>query len=182
MAFKNEDFTKRRFPRGEYDTCTFTGCDLSGADLTASVFIDCDFVNCNMSLVKLVNTTLADAKFSTCKMIGLAFDECNETGLSVSFKECNLNNALFCKVKLARTGFADCNLAEADFSGADLRSSVFDRCDLNRAVFTGANLEKADLRTSFNTIIDPEHTNIRKMKISLHNLPGLLVKYDLDID
>jgi hypothetical protein len=42
-------------------------------------------------------------------------------------------------------------------------------------------LEKADLRTSFNYLIDPEVNKMRKAKFSIDGLPGLLGKYELEI-
>ncbi|OQA01530.1 MAG: hypothetical protein BWY70_00347 [Bacteroidetes bacterium ADurb.Bin408] len=44
------------------------------------------------------------------------------------------------------------------------------------------NLEKADLRTAFNYIIDPELNHIKKARFSLRGISGLLAKYNIDIE
>jgi uncharacterized protein YjbI with pentapeptide repeats len=71
---------------------------------------------------------------------------------------------------------------EVDFTECDLCNSVFDNCDLTGAAFDKTNIEKADFRTSFSYIIDPEKNRIKKAKFSLTGLPGLLNKYDIEIE
>ncbi|WP_431217529.1 hypothetical protein ACQ86N_21315 [Puia sp. P3] len=44
------------------------------------------FSNCNLSLAQLQKTTFRDIQFKDCKMLGLHFEDCNEFGLSVSFR------------------------------------------------------------------------------------------------
>ena len=85
-------------------------------------------------------------------------------------------------MKLKKTVYSKSQLVEADFAEADLTAAVFDRCDLERAVFDQTTLEKADFRTAFNYTIDPDANRIRKARFSLHGLPGLLSRYDIEID
>ena len=115
-------------------------------------------------------------------MLGLRFENCNQVGLSVSFKNCNLNLSSFFRTKLKKTTFTGVKLQEADFSECDLSSSVFDECDLTRAAFQGTIIEKADFRTSFNYSIDPENNRIKGAKFALAGVPGLLDKYNLEIE
>jgi uncharacterized protein YjbI with pentapeptide repeats len=105
-----------------------------------------------------------------------------EIGLSVNFDNCNLNHSSFYKTKLKKTLFKNIKLHEADFTGSDLTSCVFDNCDLTRTNFENTILEKADFRTSFNYSIDPEKNRIRNARFSLSGVPGLLDKYDIEID
>jgi hypothetical protein len=51
-----------------------------------------------------------------------------------------------------------------------------------KAVFDNTILEDADLRTAENYSIDPENNYIRKAKVASEALPGLLEKYDLEIE
>jgi len=41
---------------GDYDNCTFVGCNLAGADLTARLFTDCSFIDCDLTNAKLHET------------------------------------------------------------------------------------------------------------------------------
>ncbi len=77
--------------------------------------------------------------------------------------------------------FTNCSLEEVDFTQADLSAANFDECNLALAVFYQTNLEKADFRSSFGYIIDPEENRVKKAKFSLNGIPGLLAKYQLTI-
>jgi uncharacterized protein YjbI with pentapeptide repeats len=76
----------------------------------------------------------------------------------------------------------NCTLHEVDFTEADLSASTFDNCDLLNASFDKTILEKADFRTSYNYIIDPENNRIKKAKFSRNGIAGLLNKYDIEIE
>jgi uncharacterized protein YjbI with pentapeptide repeats len=69
-----------------------------------------------------------------------------------------------------------------DWTECDLSSSVFERCDLRDAKFENSNLEKVDFRTAFNFSIDPDNNRIKKARFSLDGVPGLLGKYNIEID
>lgn len=166
---------------GEYERCTFTGCEFGEANLCGYSFWECEFAGCNLSLAKLDGTALREVVFRECKMLGLHFDECNKFGFGVSFVACTLDHSTFVEMKMAKTSFRDSKLREVDFSGCDLTSAMFDTCDLTRAVFHGANLTKADLSTSSGYTIDPERTLIRKARFSLAGLPGLLESHDIEV-
>ena len=78
--------------------------------------------------------------------------------------------------------FRNSQLFETDFAECDLTGAVFDNCDLRGTIFDNTTIEKADLRTSFNLLIDPEINRIKKAKFSLLNVSGLLGKYDIEIE
>jgi uncharacterized protein YjbI with pentapeptide repeats len=115
-------------------------------------------------------------------MLGLRFDTCNGFGLSFSFDNCQLNHSSFFKTVIKKTVFKNSTLLECDFTDSDLTSAVFDNCDLAHAVFYNTILEKAELRTSYNYSIDPEINRIKKARFSISGVPGLLEKYDIEIE
>jgi len=181
-TFDKIDFTEHPLPKGEYENCFFINCNFSNSDLSEIKFLDCAFTGCNISLAKLAKTGLGDVKFKDCKMLGLRFDTCNKFGFSIQVDGCNLTNASFYQTKLIKTVFRNTELREMDFTEADLTGSVFDNCNLADTVFENTILEKADFRTSHNFSIDPEMNRVKKAKFSLHGLPGLLDKYNIEID
>jgi len=181
-TFDRIDFSRDVFTKGEYENCIFKNCVLESADLSDFRFIDCEFIACNLSLAKLDKTLFRDIIFSDSKMLGLRFDSCNHFGLSLSFKNCQLDHSSFYKLKIRKTVFTNCQLKGTDFSDADLSSVVFDNCDLDGAVFDNTILEKANLLTAYNFSIDPDRNRIKKAKFSLTGLPGLLSKYDIEIE
>lgn len=181
IIFEDIDFTGEPLPGGEYECCEFKNCNLSGCNLSDVKFIDCKFTETDLSLAKLNNTSLRDAVFTNCKMLGLRFENCNEFGLSFNFNGCNLNDSSFYKIVIKKTLFKDSSLHNADMTECDLSGSIFDKCDFKGAVFSNTNLEKCDFLTSFNYSINPEANKIKKAKFSIPSVIGLLDKYDIKI-
>ncbi|RPD42124.1 pentapeptide repeat-containing protein [Chitinophaga barathri] len=181
-TFTKKDYTQNPLPKGEYEQCTFDGCNFSEADLTGCVFLECEFKGCNLSLAKLSNTAFREVTFKDCKMLGLRFDQCSKFLFQLSTDNCNCNSASFFQTKLTKTSFKNTQFQEADFSECDLSSTLFDHCDFSNATFDHTTLEKADLRTSFNYSLDPERNRIQQARFSLYGLPGLLGKYNIEVD
>jgi uncharacterized protein YjbI with pentapeptide repeats len=115
-------------------------------------------------------------------MVGILFDTCNEYGLTVGFDHCILDNSSFYGTKLKSIQFQHSSLKEVDFANTDLSSSIFSHCDFLNAVFENTNLEKADLSSSFNYVIDIEKNRLKKSKHSREGVLGLLNKFDLKIE
>lgn len=181
-TFDNGDFTEKLLQKGDYECCRFVNCKLYQSNISSINFIDCEFETCDLSLVNLTATIFRDVKFSNCKMLGIHFENCNQFGLAVSFSNCNLAHSSFYQTKLKRTVFKNCNLAEVNFTESDMRNSLFENCDFSNAHFENTDLENADFRSSYNYSIDPESNRIKKARFSLSGLPGLLGKYDIQID
>jgi len=180
-TFEKIDYSKNQPDQSEYENCAFTSCTFSGVNLSNIRFSECSFTGCNLSMAKLGKTVLRDIKFQACKLLGLHFDECSQLLFTVAFENCILNLSSFYKVNLKKTRFAGCSLKEVDFTETDLTGAIFDNCDLLKAKFDRTILMKADLRTSYNYSIDPERNRIKKAKLSLPGVIGLLDKYDIEI-
>lgn len=181
-TFDRIDFSQNPLIKGEYENCIFNSCNFADSNLNGFKFIECEFNGCNLSMAKLEKTTFQDIKFKDCKMLGLHFDSCNDFGLSFSVKNCQLNHSSFYKTKIKKTYFKDCQLLDVDFTECNLSSSLFENCILTGATFDYSNLEKVDFRTAANYSIDPENNKIRNAKFSISGIPGLLDKYDIEIE
>lgn len=168
--------------QGEYECCVFKNCNFEYADFSGFKFNDCEFIDCNMSMAKLNATAFRDVSFKDSKMLGLAFDSCNDFGLSFKFENCVLSDSIFYKMSLRRTVFKDCILQETDFAEADLRNAAFLNCDLSGAVFDRTNLEQTDFRTAYGFAFNPENNKLRGAKFSPANLAGLLLHHKIVID
>jgi uncharacterized protein YjbI with pentapeptide repeats len=83
---------------------------------------------------------------------------------------------------MPKTIFISSRLKDTDLAEADLSSAVFTDCDLEGAIFENTNLEKADFQTAINFVIDPESNKIKGAKFTAGGLPGLLTKYQLEIN
>ncbi len=178
-AFKNQDFTKTRLQKAEYENCVFEGCDFSDSFLDNQHFLECEFNECNLSNANIAHTTFNEVVFLGCKMIGLKFETLNDFLLTFSFEHCALNLCSFYQMELRNQRFKHCKLIEADFTEASLTGAVFADCDLNKAIFQQTNLEKVDFTTAANFDVDPEINLIKKAKFAQDGLYGLLRKHHI---
>lgn len=181
-VFTNVSYSGQKIRQTEFDGCSFLGCDFSSAELSDCDFISCRFENCNFAMTKLNGSGMKEVHFKECKLMGISFDHCSDFLFSVGFQKCVLDYSSFVQKKMKNTRFVDCSLKEVDFSSSDLSMSTFHNCELSQAVFLRTNLEKADFRTAVNYSFDPELNRIKKAKFSYSGLPGLLGKYNIDIE
>lgn len=187
LLIENQKFDKTgqqpiALESGEYRDCTFNNCDFSNADFTDCLFSDSEFAGCNLSLANLTRTGFREVRFINCKLLGLHWEDCNSLIYNLSFDHCTLDFSSFYNLNLRETVFRHSSLKESDFTDADLSRAVFESCDLDRTIFYHTNLEKADFRSARFFNIDPEQNRIRRAKFSASSLPGLLKKFDLEID
>ncbi|MFO0746687.1 MAG: pentapeptide repeat-containing protein [Myxococcota bacterium] len=166
----------------EYEATTFRDCDLTGADLGKKRFVDCVFEASNLSTVEWRGAALHGVRFRECKLLGADLTRVRTTFLALTFEACKLDYANFGGLELVKTLFDHCSLVDASFVGTNLSGAVFSDCDVSGALFRQTNLSGADLRGADGLVLDPEQNRIRKAKLSLHGLPGLLTKYELDVD
>ncbi len=165
----------------EFHACTFEGCDLSDIAMDKASFIGCKFHSCNLGNVKLTGSVIDNTAFIDCKLLGVDFSQCDTFLFSATFEKCMLNYASFVKMPLKNIIFKGCELRETDFSDADLSGASLIRCNLAGAQFNRTNLEKADLRSAWNYIIDPVKNRLRKTKVSWPGVEGLLVGFGVVI-
>tara|TARA_R110002096_G_scaffold272470_1_gene466182 strand:- start:2952 stop:3719 length:768 start_codon:yes stop_codon:yes gene_type:complete len=180
--FDQINYSDSRMPGEAYEKCKFTSCNFTNSDLSRIEFIDCQFFECNFSLTKIDDAAFKNTGFNQCKIMGIDFGKCDDFLFIASFLGCNLDYSIFHGKNLKKFKFDHCSLKDVDFSNADLTLAIFDSCDLLAASFFDTILEKADFRTSYNYSLDPENNKIKKAKFSVTGLPGLLSKYNLDVE
>ncbi len=182
QTFDKISFTEQDLKNGEFERCIFKQCDFSQSNLSRLRFLDCEFINCNLAMVKFNRTSLNNAIFKGCKLLGINFSECEDFLFSVYFEDCVLDYASFSHKKMAKTKFSNTSMKDVNFADANLTSAVFLNCDLSRAVFNKTILKHANFETARNYAFDPENNDIKKAKFSLHGLPGLLLKHDIVVE
>ena len=165
-----------------FEQCTFKKLDLAGTLFTNANFINCRFEGCDLTKVQVKNTKLYDVSFVHSKLSYVDFGSCNAFSFHVDFQSCQLDNTVFLNRKLKKAQFIDCSLKEAHFLRCDLTGTQFKECNLELARFEDNTLTQVDFSSSYNLELDPDINRIKKAKFSLHNLPGLLTKYDLVIN
>ncbi|CAL1517181.1 hypothetical protein MMC2321_00912 [Chitinophaga sp. MM2321] len=180
-TFEEITYTGKVIEDREFENCTFKKCDFSDSEFPNNRFIDCTFEACNLSMMKLNGTTLNNAVFTHCKILGVIFTDCHDFLFSVRFENCVLDYASFMRKKMLKTHFIHSSLKEVNFSQANLSNAVFDGTDLSGALFNTTNLTGANFVTAFNYAIDPELNTIKKASFAMQGLPGLLLRHQLKI-
>jgi uncharacterized protein YjbI with pentapeptide repeats len=173
-VFTSIDFTTRGVSPSVYEYCSFKHCDFSKLSLENFRFLECDFSECNFSNALFTNTSLQNVTFSSCKLIGIAFEECNSFNFSVTFDGVNLDHCTFYKMDVRKIKFKKSSLMEADFTEANCKGVSFEQCDMSRAYFDNTNLQEADFMTAMNYVISPLSNQIKGAKFSKDGVEGLL--------
>ncbi|GMN10362.1 pentapeptide repeat-containing protein [Croceitalea sp. MTPC9] len=180
--FKNEDYSKTRLRRAEYQECIFDTCQFQNGYLDNHHFTECEFLACDLSNTNIKHTIFNDVVFKECKLIGLRFEDLNDSLLSLRFDNCQLDFASFFQLRLKNTLFKECSLLETDFTEADLTSSSFPNCNLDKTIFDNTILTKVDFTSALNLVLNPENNQIKKARFSVDSVMGLLKKYDIVIE
>lgn len=180
-TFEKVNYIDKKINNREFEDCVFKNCDFSNSNFAYNTFLDCEFIDCNLSMTSLAGTNLKNVTFKNCKLLGIAFNECDDFLFQVYFEETALDYAIFSNKKMPKTKFINCSVREVTFIGTNLTSSLFDNCDLDGAIFNETQLAAVDFRTAYNYKIDPEFNPMRKAQFSTQGIVGLLDKYDIKI-
>jgi uncharacterized protein YjbI with pentapeptide repeats len=179
--FDNEAYHGEIITGKEFQSCIFRNCDFSESRLLNNKFLDCIFEDCNLSMCKLEGSTLNNALFKRCKILGVIFSECQEFLFSVEFAGCILDYASFMGRKMLKTRFSRTSLKDVNFIGANLSGSVFEESDLLHTIFNGTNLTGVNFSSAYHYDIDPELNILHKAIFSSQGLQGLLSRHQLKI-
>lgn len=170
-----------RIQNREFDGCTFRNCDFSQTEFRDCSFIGCNFHDCSFSMTKMPATSLKNAIFFKCKLLGIRFDACDDFLFEVEFSGCTLDYSWFSGKKMPKTSFVDSSLKGVNFSQTDLSNAIFSNVDLADAVFDDTKLDGADFTQALNYRIDPDHNSLKKARFGSDGVHGLLEKYQIII-
>ena len=128
-TFEKVVYIDKKINNREFEDCVFKNCDFSNSNFAYNTFLDCEFIDCNLSMTSLFGTNLKNVSFKNCKLLGIAFNECDDFLFQVCFEESTLDYAIFSNKKMPKTKFINCSVREVTFIGTNLTSSVFDNCN-----------------------------------------------------
>lgn len=175
------DFPLQSYMGFEFENCIFENCDWSQKNFKGSTFIDCEFIDCNLTAIDFSGVGLKNVTFNQCKMLGIAFQSCDDFLFSIHCKGSVLNMSSFVRKKLVDSTFFMCDLKEVNFAEANLTKVDFFECNLENAFFNSTNLTKVNLKTAHNFTIDPNFNTVQNLEITTSGLAGLLTKFQLKI-
>lgn len=173
-----ESFLKQSM---QFEYCTFKNCDFTQRNPSGISFLECEFIDCDLSGVELVETGFKEVNFKSCKLMGLRFDQCSQFLLAMNFEQCKLDFSSFYQVNLKGAKVINCSCLECDFVEANLNEGSFEGSDLNGAIFDQTHLEKTNFSKAIQLQLDPQSNFIKGATFDRDQLPGLLLKYGLNI-
>jgi len=142
----------------------------------------------NQDFYDLDITTIEDfqekSSYEACRFIGLDFTAVKVSQskfLDCTFEECNLSNCSLVDTVLNGVSFYNCKLLGLHFEYANAFGFSFEGSHLLSAHFERSDLSRADLTGVTELTLDPEFNSMKGAKIQFAQLPGLLVKYGLNI-
>ncbi|AOC93320.1 hypothetical protein BB050_00164 [Flavobacterium anhuiense] len=77
-TFEKVVYIDKRINNREFEDCVFKNCDFSNSNFNSNTFLDCEFIDCNLSMTSLAGTSLKNVTFKNCKLLGIAFNECDD--------------------------------------------------------------------------------------------------------
>ena len=163
----------------EFIKCKFTHCDFSNITFEVCEFENCEFENCNLSSLKVKYSRFSDVTFTSCKMIGIAWDEASMP-FSITCEDSNISYSSFYGMKLKKMKIYKCIAHDVNFSEADMQLSRFNNTDLQDSMFLNSNLTKANFENAFNyNGIDLINGKIKKAIFSMPEALILLRNFDI---
>lgn len=179
QQFEGISFSEEGFMSGHYQDCFFVRCDLSGVDLSHSIFEDVRFDQCNLTGVRTEETAFRNVKFVDTKLLGIDWSPVRAMFLEMHFCDCQLDLSSFYGCSLKSSSFRRCSLREVDFVNTNLSGVALLDCNLQDAQFESTDMKGADLTGAHNYIINPEINVLNGAKVSWPAASGLLHQYDL---
>lgn len=180
--FKGEDYTTTRLARAEYEECIFERCQFQNGFLDNQHFMECEFLACNLSNANIKHSIFNAVVFKECKLIGVRFEDLNDSLISFRFQNCQLDYASFFALRTKNTIFKDCSCMGTDFTETDLTGASFSGSNLGKAIFEQTILDKVNFSEAHDFTIDPERNSLKKTRFSKDGLLGLLKKYDIVVE
>jgi len=160
VVFKNVTFIEAAFEFLDLIDVSFVNCDLSNANLSASIFHRVEMINCKLLGINLSESTLQNVSFDNCNLSysSFRFLRCKQ----VNFKDCLLQNADFEESHLNKIGFSHCNLEGAEMAGTKLKG-----IDFRSSEIEGLSVRIEDIYGAIVSLMQA---------VSLSKLLGIIIK------
>ncbi len=163
-----------------FEEATFTGLDLTEADLGGKVLSGCTLRNLKLAQSRWRESRLEDCVLEGCDLTrllpaglalrGVRFERCKMMGIDwsdlgaypdLAFADCNLDYCTFIGLRARKTPFSRCSLVEASFVECDLAEARFADCQLTGARFERCDLRKASFAGARALLLDPAANQVK---------------------
>ena len=182
LSLSGEIYTDEKILSAEFDNCTFSECDFTGANLRGSTFDEVLFDNCNLSRVRVDECGFRTVHFRDCKIAGVNFTSINQFLVEWKFERSILEFCDFSGGKFPGSIFLNSIVRECEFVESDLSEGIFSHTDLIRSRFHRTNLTEADFREARNYTIDPRENILTGARFSQPEVFALLDFFGVEIE
>jgi fluoroquinolone resistance protein len=186
QSFEALKLNRARIESSAFLDCRFHRCSMVEAVLRSCRFHRCTFTGCDLSLAEVAGSVFVSVQFEECKLAGINWTKASynqpSIGKPLSFKKSILNHSTFISLPMQGTKIIECMAHEVDFREADLSDSSFTGTDLHGSLFGNTTLHSADLRSARNYRIDPTENSLKDARFTLPEAMSLLYTLDIQLD
>jgi fluoroquinolone resistance protein len=176
-------------PGTELSGLDLEDCQVAGGLLERTSWRQCTFDTCTFTGVDLSMSRLVDVRFSDCvvrdsKARAVSWAGVRAGGLaqrSLWFERCRLDYGSFMGIDARGMRFLSCSLVDADFAEADCRDVEFVDCDLSGARFSGADLRAALFTGTRGLSVDVRESRTLGMRVDAGAALDLVAAMGIEI-
>ncbi|PQO25575.1 hypothetical protein C5Y96_24905 [Blastopirellula marina] len=182
VTFTGLDLSGAQLRNKEFSNCRWESCHFFETELVECNFEDCFWKSCNLSVTVLKGAGFVDCRFYGSKLLGVNWAAGTRMPFRVSFENSDLSNSSFARMRLTKIQMKRCRLREADFSHTKMPYADLSGCDLKDARFFGTDLSNANLRNAEAYCIDPTQNTLKGARFSLPEALSLLQPFQVVVD
>jgi uncharacterized protein YjbI with pentapeptide repeats len=171
--FGAADSAALRLSGARFEDCSFERCELRERDLRGARFVDCSFVATDAALATVIDCALVRVRFRECRLSGINWSVANKLE-SVTFDECQIDDAVFSGLSLHECAFTRCMVRRAAFRETNLSKVSFRGSTLTGAEFVHSDLRGADFREAVDYTLNPSENRVEGARFSLPDAVTLL--------
>ncbi|WP_175477027.1 pentapeptide repeat-containing protein [Ruania alba] len=135
LELDSSSLRRLRAAEGTWERCTFTDCDLTGADLAGLTTRDTGLVRCTLDGARLTGSSWLRSRMREVRATEVVADLLSAhsaTWTDVTFTDATLRQIDLSGARLQRVRFIDCDLSEARFAGLRAEQVTMTGCRLER--------------------------------------------------
>nr|WP_245541610.1 pentapeptide repeat-containing protein [Smaragdicoccus niigatensis] len=137
LDYLGQDMAGVRVEATEIEQCRFDNVTMPAAMRRTSVY-GTEFTGCDFANLHADSGSLLQSRISSSRLTGMS---CTAgTWRDVTVESSRVNLTFFGYSKLQMVVFRDCELTQADFERVKFRNVLFEKCDLSGAQFSGAEM------------------------------------------
>ncbi|QDE70249.1 hypothetical protein BHS09_26575 [Myxococcus xanthus] len=167
-TFSGEDLQGANLGDKEFYRCVFENCQFHESLWKGVAMEACAFRGCNVTRAQVANAKFRDVRFENSKLMGIDWSDVSSNP-DLHFEDCGLSYCSFVGLNLRKLKFLRCVVREANFFDSDLTDSEFDGSDFGGSNFHGCNLNRADFSGASGVFLDPARNTLKDTRVPLES-------------